>query len=1331
MSEKIKRLALHRKNESSMIGSGRPVTGASMSLQAIENMFIEKLGEKYRFTERDLKRAFFKFDKDNSGQISVAEMAAAIQVFVQGVDPKQIVELVRHYDVDGDGEISLSEFSQFIMSRNSNNKDDWLSVVQLIKSNSRGGRSSKAGDIRNANEDAMEADLYSMEVGESVVQEDENLDKDSIAYRAKIYLQNLRSMLLKRAMQVRLEGKLSVSERMSHHTPQLAENIARSMLSNAFRPYTSRNVNNNTSTNNSRIVETSSAHRVDYNAFSIVMNKFVARGGSPPSEFILKHLFRQCCDYDTSTQGNRSRAVEVSRADPDILVDMMFDGSRSQINKFGFAQPVASALDTKRPAVGPGPFVLGTKQMTITDVPVRVNTSKCKTALASPSNFTLDMVQRSAQAPQYTAKRDFVLGMNCLQLYSGGCVKHLTTPIYDQNANRTTTGKIVVYVTAALGIVFDTDSHIQYYFDGHTDDITCFAVSDPVLWSSTAPINGAYEEQPRMRQIVASGQMGKSPHVCLWETWPTGESMHCHLITRIGEGFFQRGVCSVQFSPDVKYVLGISCDDKHSIGIWNLSGQMIAEHVAHSGIPPAVRDVVWSRVSNQDISYIVAEDTGAVGNGGMRGGRTGTANAGPAGEVDVICTVGERHVKFWAFKRPTTTRPQATLLCKAGHYGRNMQSNAPALCLCAAFLDDNYGAECTPNSGNSVPVVVGATNGNLYVFALAACMKIVPLFGSAASATSSSNSINPRAAGVCCIEVLGDKIYCGGSTGDIKIVDANNFSVVRSIVVSSSASVQVSINSQPSTRSTHSGGGSANGSARPMSAGRNNIFAPNTHGNTPRCKTSAVPISSNPISGYEVGVAASAKKSVKSASAGGAFRPKDAWGGPNEDIKTKDLPVGVLGFPSIVSCCLIRTMASSSSSGPGNGSGRNSSQFLGLATEMLVITAFGKAMWVSLVPNSPATVQTLMYYHYAPLWAVASVPPLSSYPRSSSTNSSSSHNSSTRNHLFATGGEDKWLCIWDNYTKLLLARVKVYAPIRSICWDNTANFLAIGTSGGSFGIYQLTALASSHNADSRGKTSLVRSDNTAKTYVEARNRQNTEYTLTLICKRRDCKEDISDIKFSANNKMIAVASHDNYIDLYAAKFNEVKPVGGATTGIVKTLSDPKPAPAVECKYLKRLRGHSSFVTHIDWSADNTLIRSTCGAYELLFWDVAAGRQILNSTDNTEADSAWNTHNCIFGFDVMGVWKAGSSGDDINAIDVDIRKGLAFTADDYGTVKCFNYPCVIKNAPYVKMKGHSSHVMDTKLLHNNNTDAHSVVVSVGGNDNSIMIWKVATAVPRYE
>ena len=40
-----------------------------------------------------------------------------------------------------------------------------------------------------------------------------------------------------------------------------------------------------------------------------------------------------------------------------------------------------------------------------------------------------------------------------------------------------------------------------------------------------------------------------------------------------------------------------------------------------------------------------------------------------------------------------------------------------------------------------------------------------------------------------------------------------------------------------------------------------------------------------------------------------------------------------------------------------------------------------------------------------------------------------------------------------------------------------------------------------------------------------------------------------------------------------------------------------------------LAKHSSYITHLDFSADSRFLQSNCGAYELLFADVSTGRQV--------------------------------------------------------------------------------------------------------------------------
>ena len=57
--------------------------------------------------------------------------------------------------------------------------------------------------------------------------------------------------------------------------------------------------------------------------------------------------------------------------------------------------------------------------------------------------------------------------------------------------------------------------------------------------------------------------------------------------------------------------------------------------------------------------------------------------------------------------------------------------------------------------------------------------------------------------------------------------------------------------------------------------------------------------------------------------------------------------------------------------------------------------------------------------------------------------------------------------------------------------------------------------------------------------------------------------------------------------------------------------------------------------------------------------------------------------------------------------------LVVTADDYGTVKLFNYPCIVEGAGYKEYPGHASFVMNVRISPD---DAR--VVTAGGRDRSI-------------
>ncbi len=73
---------------------------------------------------------------------------------------------------------------------------------------------------------------------------------------------------------------------------------------------------------------------------------------------------------------------------------------------------------------------------------------------------------------------------------------------------------------------------------------------------------------------------------------------------------------------------------------------------------------------------------------------------------------------------------------------------------------------------------------------------------------------------------------------------------------------------------------------------------------------------------------------------------------------------------------------------------------------------------------------------------------------------------------------------------------------------------------------------------------------------------------------------------------------------------------------------------ISCIFYHFSQGHSSFVTHIDWSADSEFLQSNSGDYELLFWNAKTCKQVTSAT--TMRDTDWATFTCVLGFPVVGM-----------------------------------------------------------------------------------------------
>jgi microtubule-associated protein-like 6 len=210
-------------------------------------------------------------------------------------------------------------------------------------------------------------------------------------------------------------------------------------------------------------------------------------------------------------------------------------------------------------------------------------------------------------------------------------------------------------------------------------------------------------------------------------------------------------------------------------------------------------------------------------------------------------------------------------------------------------------------------------------------------------------------------------------------------------------------------------------------------------------------------------------------------------------------------------------------------------------------------------------------------------------------------------HEFCTVGDDKTLRIWDMKTKHLKRWKLLEGPARACCYSNNGTKIAIGMG---------------NDSNNSKKTSKNKSEGQKDKDNEGRVVVYNEGDFSILKDLKTSKRWVSEIKFSPNDRMMAVGTHDSSIYLYDAA-NGFKP-------------------------MKPFKKHSSYITHFDFSSDSKVLQSNCGAYELLFSDPNTGGQITSASSVKDTD--WATWSCTLGWPVQGIWPVNSDGTDINMVD---------------------------------------------------------------------------------
>uniref|UniRef100_A0A4W4E451 HELP domain-containing protein n=1 Tax=Electrophorus electricus TaxID=8005 RepID=A0A4W4E451_ELEEL len=256
--------------------------------------------------------------------------------------------------------------------------------------------------------------------------------------------------------------------------------------------------------------------------------------------------------------------------------------------------------------------------------------------------------------------------------------------------------------------------------------------------------------------------------------------------------------------------------------------------------------------------------------------------------------------------------------------------------------------------------------------------------------------------------------------------------------------------------------------------------------------------------------------------------------------------------------------------------------------------------------------------------------------------------------IFISASDDGTIRIWDLTDKKLLNKVSLGHPAKCTAFSPNGEMVAIGMGNGEFIVL------------------LVNS-------------------LTVWGKKRDRSVATQEIRFSPDNRLLAVGSVEGAVDFYDLT------LGSSLNRI---------------GYAKDILG---FVIQLDFSADSKFIAVSTGCYKRQVHEVPSGKTV---TEQAVADRiTWATWTSILGDEVLGAWPRNADRADVTCACVSHAGLNTVTGDDFGLVKLFDFPCAEKFAKHKRYFGHSAHVTNIRFSYDD-----KYVISVGGNDCSVFVWR---------
>lgn len=266
---------------------------------------------------------------------------------------------------------------------------------------------------------------------------------------------------------------------------------------------------------------------------------------------------------------------------------------------------------------------------------------------------------------------------------------------------------------------------------------------------------------------------------------------------------------------------------------------------------------------------------------------------------------------------------------------------------------------------------------------------------------------------------------------------------------------------------------------------------------------------------------------------------------------------------------------------------------------------------------------------------------------------------------YATVGDDGVLRVWSLSQKKVIRRLKVDGSSRAIAWSEDGELLALGFGGASGDV----------NITSKDGAFMILSKK-----------------LEVLHEDRKAKQNITDLKFSRNGLLLAVASEDGKVYIHDRDKN------WALLGASEKAND--------------------FVRWLDFSFDGEVVQAGTKQGHLVLYrgDSAA---VVKSTKEYK-DMDWYTMSCPFGWYVQGIWPREHSTDfkPLSVARSPDRKYLAVSFED-GEIRMFMYPCQSQpDKKWLVAKGHAKHA--TKVAFSSNGE---YLLSLDGYSGAVLEYEL--------